>query len=319
MPPTRQDLRLVFAGTPDFAAIHLAALIEANCQLAGVYTQPDRPAGRGKRLRPTPVKALARRHDLPVHQPHHFRDSESRARLAALEADLMVVVAYGLILPESVLTIPKLGCINVHASLLPRWRGAAPIQRAIQAGDTETGITIMQMDTGLDTGDVLARDSCTIGADETGGSLHDKLAGLGPPALIRTLDALAAGRASPEPQDDTLSTYAPKIEKAEARVDWSADARAIERNIRAFNPFPVAFTGLDGQTIRLWAARVDGGDDDSPPGTIVDSDGNAIRVACGTGILAITEMQLPGKKRLPVADILRGQARRFVPGTRFSP
>ncbi|MEG3026124.1 MAG: methionyl-tRNA formyltransferase, partial [Aeromonas sp.] len=249
-------LKLIFAGTPDFAARHLAALLSSDHEVVAVYTQPDKPAGRGQKLTASPVKELALAHELPVYQPASLRSEEAQAELAALGADLMVVVAYGLILPKVVLDTPRLGCINVHGSLLPRWRGAAPIQRAIWAGDTETGVTIMQMDVGLDTGAMIRKVTCPIASDETSTSLYDKLAELGPQALVDTLNAMAAGEARAQEQDDALANYAQKLSKEEARIDWSMDAAAIERCIRAFNPWPISWFEVAEQTIKVWQAEV---------------------------------------------------------------
>lgn len=320
MQPPQDDsgLRVVFAGTPDFAAIHLKALIEAGTDLVAVYTQPDRPAGRGKKLTPSPVKALAMEHELPVFQPQTFKDAASQGEFAALNADLFIVVAYGLLIPQAVLTTPKHGCINVHASLLPRWRGAAPIQRAIEAGDRETGVTIMQMDVGLDTGDMLHKVSCDIEDHETGGSLHDKLAALGPPALLHTLKAIAGNDLQPIKQDDSLSTYAGKISKQEAAIDWRQSAGAIDRKVRAFNPFPVAFSTLEDKSIRLWATTPLTETTQAMPGTIITSNRESLVIACGEGSLAVRKAQLPGKKPLPIEDIMRGNADFFAKGLRFS-
>ncbi|HEY8385291.1 MAG TPA: methionyl-tRNA formyltransferase [Porticoccaceae bacterium] len=301
-------MRIVFGGTPEFAAHHLDALIAAGCQLVGVFTQPDRPAGRGKKLTASPVKALAQAKGLSVFQPPTLRDPQAQQLLADLRPDLFVVVAYGLLLPKAVLDIPRLGCINVHASLLPRWRGAAPIQRAIEAGDSETGITIMQMDEGLDTGDMLLKVRCDIGTDETGGSLHDKLATLGPPALLEVLALLERDALNPVRQDDALATYAAKITKEEAAIDWQRDAAQIDRQVRAFNPFPIAFARLGGEPLRIWAAIPLDLTTSAAPGTVVAVDDSGITVACGHGALRILEAQLPGKKRLPVAAILRGNS-----------
>jgi methionyl-tRNA formyltransferase len=292
-------LNLIFAGTPEFAAVHLQALIDAGRhRVVGVYTQPDRPAGRGKKLAPSPVKALALHQGLPVFQPSHLKSPEVQAELAALAADLMVVVAYGLLLPQAVLDIPPLGCINVHASRLPRWRGAAPIQRAIQAGDTETGICIMAMDAGLDTGPVLYRESCRIRADDTGASLQDRLADLGGRVLLTAIDGLAAGTVKPEPQDDRLATYAAKIAKQEAAIDWRKDAVEIELLVRAFNPAPVAFTTLAGERLRVWAAKARAEVTHSPAGTVIAFGATGLSVACGRGILDITELQFAGRNRM---------------------
>ena len=230
------DLRIVFAGTPDFAAAHLQALLQAGLNIVAVYSQPDRPAGRGHKLTPSAVKQLAVQHELPVYQPQTLRAPEAQAELAALQPDLLVVVAYGLILPQAVLDIPRLGCINSHASLLPRWRGAAPIQRAIEAGDAETGVTVMQMEAGLDTGPMLLKTQTPILPEDTGGSLHDRLAELGPPAVLQAIAGLAAGTLQGEVQDDSLATYAHKLGKADARIDWSRPASELALMIRAFNP-----------------------------------------------------------------------------------
>ncbi|MGG4616385.1 methionyl-tRNA formyltransferase, partial [Pseudomonas aeruginosa] len=239
-----QALRIVFAGTPEFAAEHLKALLDTPHRIVAVYTQPDRPAGRGQKLMPSAVKSLALEHGLPVMQPQSLRNAEAQAELAALRADLMVVVAYGLILPQAVLDIPRLGCINSHASLLPRWRGAAPIQRAMEAGDAESGVTVMQMEAGLDTGPMLLKVSTPISAADTGGSLHDRLAALGPKAVVEAIAGLAAGTLHGEIQDDALATYAHKLNKDEARLDWSRPAVELERQVRAFTPWPVCHTSL---------------------------------------------------------------------------
>ena len=315
-------MRIVFAGTPEFAALHLQALLDddsGNHEIIAVYTQPDRPAGRGKKLTPSPVKALAENHKLPVYQPLSLKDSEQQQILAELNADIMVVVAYGLLLPPTILDTPKHGCINVHASLLPRWRGAAPIQRAIEAGDTETGVTIMQMDVGLDTGDMLQISHCTIDKDDTGGSLHDKLANIGPPALLSTLEQIAQGTVVAEKQNDALSNYAPKITKQEALLDWFQPADVLDNKIRAFNPFPVAYTTLGNDRIRIWQAErtTQLGEDykDKVPGTILEAGNRGIKVNTQKGSLLITELQLPGKKRLPVSEVLKSRAELFSPGT----
>jgi methionyl-tRNA formyltransferase len=307
-------LRLVFAGTPDFAATHLRALLAWDgCEVVAVYTQPDRPAGRGKKLAASPVKQLALEHGLPVYQPLKLRDEAAQAELRALAPDVMVVVAYGLILPAAVLAIPRLGCVNVHASLLPRWRGAAPIQRAIEAGDTESGVTLMQMDVGLDTGPMLSTVRCPIAADETGGSLHDKLAELGAMTLPQTLADLAAGRVQPEPQDESRASYAGKIDKREAALDWRQPAALLERRIRAFNPSPICFGEIDGTRVKvLKAAVVDGCGE---PGELLAAGG--IRVACGEHALSLLELQLPGGRALPARDILNGHAALFAAGKRF--
>jgi methionyl-tRNA formyltransferase len=312
-------LRIVFAGTPEFAAQHLQALLDAHGQheVVAVYTQPNRPAGRGKKLTPSPVKILAESRGLKIHQPLNLKDSEQQRILNELNADLMVVVAYGLLLPPAILNTPKYGCINVHASLLPRWRGAAPIQRAIEAGDHESGVTIMQMDVGLDTGDMLLTAHCTIDDHDTGGSLHDKLAAIGPTALLATLNQLAQGKAVAEKQDDALSNYAPKISKGEGLLDWALPAEVLSRKVRAFNPFPVTYTTLNNERIRIWQAKENPDYTKASSGTILEASHHGIRVNTGEGSLLITELQLPGKKRLPVSEILKSRAELFTPGQVF--
>ncbi|MGS2723403.1 methionyl-tRNA formyltransferase [Porticoccus sp. GXU_MW_L64] len=312
-------LRIVFAGTPDFAAHHLQALLDDGThQVVAVYTQPDRPKGRGKQLAASPVKALALEHSLPVYQPQNLKSPEDQQQLAALDADIMVVVAYGLLLPQAVLDTPRFGCINVHASLLPRWRGAAPIQRAIEAGDAETGITIMQMAAGLDTGDMLVTVRLPIDNGDTAASLHDKLLHIGGPALLQALADIAAGKAQPVPQNDALANYAHKLSKQEALLDWQQSADQIHRRVRAFNPFPVACADIGGQRVRIWQAKATGiKAAHSQPGEIVSADEYGILVACGDGCLRLTELQLPGKKRLPAADVLRGNSDLFAVGSSF--
>ena len=310
-------LKLIFAGTPDFAARHLAALLSSDHEVVAVYTQPDKPAGRGQKLTASPVKDLALAHDLPVYQPASLRNEEAQAELAALGADLMVVVAYGLILPKAVLDTPRLGCLNVHGSLLPRWRGAAPIQRAIWAGDAETGVTIMQMDVGLDTGAMIRKVSCTIASDETSASLYDKLAELGPQALVDTLDAMAAGDTTAEAQDDALANYAQKLSKEEARIDWSMEAVAIERCIRAFNPWPISWFEVADQTIKVWHAEVSDSDHGQPVGTLLKADKQGIDVATGKGVLRLLTLQPPGKKAMSVPDLLNSRRDWFEPGTQL--
>ena len=310
-------LKLIFAGTPDFAARHLAALLSSDHEVVAVYTQPDKPAGRGQKLTASPVKDLALAHDLPVYQPASLRNEEAQAELAALGADLMVVVAYGLILPKAVLDTPRLGCLNVHGSLLPRWRGAAPIQRAIWAGDAETGVTIMQMDVGLDTGAMIRKVSCTIASDETSASLYDKLAELGPQALVDTLDAMAAGDTTAEAQDDALANYAQKLSKEEARIDWSMEAIAIERCIRAFNPWPISWFEVADQTIKVWQAEVIDSDHGQPVGTLLKADKQGIDVATGKGVLRLLTLQPPGKKAMSVPDLLNSRRDWFEPGTQL--
>ncbi|ATP07430.1 methionyl-tRNA formyltransferase [Aeromonas salmonicida] len=311
-------LKLIFAGTPDFAARHLAALLSSDHEVVAVYTQPDKPAGRGQKLTASPVKELALTHNLPVYQPASLRKEEAQAELASLGADLMVVVAYGLILPKVVLDTPRLGCINVHGSLLPRWRGAAPIQRSIWAGDTETGVTIMQMDVGLDTGAMIRKVTCPIAADETSTSLYDKLAELGPQALVETLNAMAAGETAAEAQDDALANYAEKLSKEEARIDWSMEAVAIERCIRAFNPWPISWFEVAGQTIKVWQAEVINSDHGQPTGTLLKADKQGIDIATGLGVLRLLTLQPPGKKAMSVSDLLNSRRDWFEPGTQLN-
>lgn len=312
---TATDMRLVFAGTPDFAAFHLDGLIEAGHTPVAVYSQPDRPSGRGKKLTASPVKQLALRARLPVKQPVSLKAEDAQAELAALRPDLLIVVAYGLILPRPVLDIPRLACLNVHASLLPRWRGAAPIQRAIEAGDSETGITIMQMDAGLDTGPMLAARRVAIGSRMNAGELHHYLADAGVPLLLNVLANLDAALAGARPQDDSLATYAPKIEKAEARIDWHRPATELDRKIRAFNPFPVCWTQLDDYRIRIWEAEPGVGS--GTPGTLLDASDAGLHVACGAGALRLTRLQLAGGKPLPVSELLRSRRQLFADGARF--
>lgn len=294
-------MRLIFAGTPEFAAQALSAIVEAGHDVALVLTQPDRPAGRGMSLQPSAVKKVALAHGIEVFQPPTLKDDEARAKIAAVGAEVMVVAAYGLILPQAVLDMPHFGCINIHASLLPRWRGAAPIQRALLAGDAETGVCIMQMEAGLDTGPVLLRGAFPIAATDTTASLHDRLAALGAQLVV---EALAALPLSAEPQAAEGVTYAHKIEKAEALIDWSKPASQLDRYIRAFNPFPGAQALFNGQTVKLWAATpVDG---KGEIGAILAVDRSHVVVACGAGALAVSELQKAGGKRLPVQQFLAG-------------
>lgn len=312
------SLRIIFAGTPDFAARHLDALLSSEHQVVGVFTQPDRPAGRGKKLMPSPVKVLAEEKSVPVFQPGSLRPQENQQLVADLQADIMVVVAYGLILPKAVLDMPRLGCINVHGSLLPRWRGAAPIQRSLWAGDAQTGVTIMQMDVGLDTGDMLHKLSCPITADDTSGSLYDKLADLGPQGLLHTLAQLAAGTAKPEVQDEALVTYAEKLSKEEARVDWSLSAAQLERCIRAFNPWPMSYIVIDEQPVKIWQASVINTPTSAAPGTILEANRQGIQVATGEGILNLLSLQPAGKKAMGVQDLLNSRREWFIPGNRLA-
>ena len=307
------SLRIIFAGTPDFAAVHLKALVDSDHEVVAVYSQPDRPAGRGKKLQPSPVKQVALEHDVPVYQPLNFKDEADVDTLKSLNADVMVVVAYGLLLPKNVLDAPRYGCLNVHASLLPRWRGAAPIQRCIEAGDMVTGITIMQMDVGLDTGDMLNKVTTGINLDDTGGSLHDRLASMGPDALLKTLADVEAGTLAPEAQNDALANYAHKLTKQEALLDWQQDAEALARRIRAFNPFPMAYTLLGDERIRVHAADALEKATQLTPGTIANVTSDGIEVACNEGVLRLTRIQLAGKKPMSVAEVINGQPNLFQP------
>ncbi|PHM31014.1 methionyl-tRNA formyltransferase [Xenorhabdus innexi] len=312
------SLRIIFAGTPDFAAHHLAALLKSQHQIVGVLTQPDKPAGRGKKLTPSPVKVLAEEHHIPVFQPKTLRTEESQQWVMEQQAHIMVVVAYGLILPQAVLDIPSLGCLNVHGSLLPNWRGAAPIQRAIWAGDKETGVTIMQMDAGLDTGDMLLKATCPITNEDTTASLYDKLADIGSDALLDTLNLITSGNSQPESQDNHLATYAEKLSKDEARMDWSLSATQLERCVRAFNPWPMSYFFIDEHPIKVWKASAINGKSEQSPGTIVHADKKGIQVATADGILNITQLQPPGKKAMSAADLLNSKREWFIPGHKIN-
>ena len=308
-------LRCVFAGTPDFAAVILEALLESPlCTIVATYTQPDRPAGRGRRLLPSPVKQLAQSRGIPVRQPVSLKGAAEQAELAALEPELMIVAAYGLLLPPAVLAIPRHGCINVHASLLPRWRGAAPIERAIEADDKRTGITIMQMDAGLDTGAMLLQRECAISDQDTGGSLRERLAGLGASAMLEALERLVAATLDPRAQDDALATHAPKLRREEALLDWRLPAAELARRIRAFNPANVCQTTLAGQMLRVWNAHAVPAATARPPGEILAARRDGITVACGDGALRLTRLQLAGGKAMDVAALLNGHAALFRPG-----
>lgn len=308
------QLKVIFAGTPDFAAQHLHALLDAGINVVAVYTQPDRPAGRGKQLTASPVKLLAQQHQVPVFQPHSLKEAAAQEQLAALQADLMIVVAYGLLLPTAVLEAPRLGCINVHGSLLPRWRGAAPIQRAIWAGDEQTGITIMQMDEGLDTGDMLFKLACPIEPDDTSASLYDKLARLGPEGLLTTLDKLAQGQLQPEKQQDALANYARKLSKEEALIDWQLPAAQLERCIRAFNPWPFSYLVIQEQNVKIWQAQVLAESHISIPGTVLRTGKEGIDVATAEGVLRLLRLQPPGKKPMLAHELLNSRQDWFVPG-----
>lgn len=322
-------LRVVFAGTPDFAAASLKALLHSHHKVVAVYTQPDRPAGRGRKLTPGPVKTLALEHSLDVFQPATLKDADAQSALAALNADVLVVVAYGLLLPQAVLDIPRLGCVNVHASLLPRWRGAAPLQRAIEARDAESGVAIMQMDAGLDTGGVLSEARAPITATTTGGELHDMLAALGADTLTGTLDAIAEGRAHATPQPANGATYAAKLSKAEAELDFTRPAAELAARVRAFNPWPVAWCTLGEERLRLFMASAEAvrasaeeGQQEAAklPGTLLAPDNDGLRIACGEDgneVLHVTHAQLPGGKALPVRELLNARQPRLAAGNRL--
>jgi methionyl-tRNA formyltransferase len=303
-------MRLIFAGTPSFAAHALAAILDAGHQVVLVLTQPDRPAGRGMALTPSPVKLKALAAGIEVFQPLSLKDADAQARIRAANADIMVVAAYGLILPQGVLDTPRLGCINIHASLLPRWRGAAPIQRAILAGDAETGVSIMQMEAGLDTGPVLLSAAVPIAGDDTSATLHDKLATLGAQLVV---DALARLPLPALTQPTAGVAYAAKIEKAEAALDWRQPASVLHRQLRAFNPFPGAFASLEGSTLKIGSAEIT--DACGEPGIVLAADKRGVLVACGEGALCLTELQKSGGKRLPVKQFLAGTP--VLPGSRF--
>lgn len=314
-------LKIIFAGTPEFAAQHLQALLDADQEIIAVYTQPDKPAGRGKKLQASPVKLLAEQYQIPVFQPKSLRKEEAQAELKALNADVMVVVAYGLILPKAVLDAPRLGCLNVHGSLLPRWRGAAPIQRSIWAGDSETGVTIMQMDEGLDTGDMLYKVTTQILSNETSASLYQKLAELAPPALITVLNGLESGQFTPEKQTDELANYADKLSKEEAKLAWDLPACQLERNIRAFNPAPIAYlnvvvNGVE-ERVKIYQAEVLP-HQAKPLGSVLSVSKNGIQIATQQGVLNITQLQPSGKKPMSVQDFLNGRSDWFKVGEQLA-
>ena len=300
-------MRVVFAGTPDFSVPILQAVLDSRHSVVAVYSQPDRPAGRGRKLTPSPVKQLALQYQLPVFQPATLNATEARQQIAELKPDLMVVVAYGLILPQAVLELPERGCVNLHASLLPRWRGAAPIQRAILAGDRQSGVCLMQMEAGLDSGPVLAEARTDIADDDTGGSLHERLSRLAADLLARSLADLERGVLEPIAQDESLVSYASKLDKSEAAINWQQDAAQLERQVRAFNPWPVAQAKYQGQVLRVWSAKaIDGGA--GKPGSVVAAGKQGIDVVCGSGCLRLLTIQLPGGKRLRAADFLNARS-----------
>ncbi len=305
---SKSSLRIVFAGTPEFAAKHLEKLIEQQYNIVGCYTQPDRPAGRGKKLQASAVKNVALENDIPVFQPKSLKNEEAQQELATLNADLMIVVAYGLILPKVVLDMPTHGCINVHGSILPAWRGAAPIQRAVLTGDRETGVTIMQMDEGLDTGDMILVKRCAIESHDTSGSIYEKLQNLGPDALVDAVELIASDKATRTPQDNSLATYAHKLTKEEARIDWSDSAEQIERNIRGYQPWPVATFEVADQVVKVWQAQISAESSNKQPGTVLNADKKGITISTGEGQIIITQLQPPGKKAMSAADFLNGRA-----------
>jgi methionyl-tRNA formyltransferase len=309
-----QSLKIIFAGTPEFSAVALQALLNSPHEIVAVYTQPDRPAGRGRQLTASPVKALALQNNLPVFQPLTLRDAAEQKILADHNADVMVVAAYGLILPAEVLQVPTWGCYNIHTSLLPKWRGAAPIQRAILAGENATGVTIIKMDEGLDTGPMLLKKDCAIGPNDTSVTLHDRLATLGADAMLTVLSDLDKYNADADAQDNSEATYAHKIKKEEAQLNWNDTAEACDCKIRAFNPWPVAQTTLQNESIRVWEASVQPSATNQTPGTIVKVSASGIDVATGKNILRLQKMQFPGGKVLAVSDILNSRQRDFAVG-----
>jgi methionyl-tRNA formyltransferase len=300
-------LNIVYAGTPEFAATALEALLQAGHHISAVYTQPDRPAGRGRKLKASPVKELALAHGIEVRQPETLKDAATQQALSELKPDVMIVAAYGLLLPAAVLAIPRLGCLNIHASLLPRWRGAAPIQRAILEGDSETGVTIMQMDVGLDTGDMLYKITTPITAEDNAQRLHDRLAELGAQAIVEALVALQAGTLTPQPQDDALANYAKKLNKAEAEIDWQLPAAGLARQVAAFNPWPVTQTRLEDTVLRIWEAEALPDNRQCQPGQVIAASKQGIDVACGEGTLRLHRLQLPGGKPLSAAEFLNAR------------
>jgi len=309
------SLRIVFAGTPEFAVPALQGLIDSKHTVIAVYTQPDRPAGRGQKLQQSAVKISALSHRLPIYQPLNFKDPLDVNIFKNLQADVMIVAAFGLILPPSILSVPSFGCLNIHASLLPRWRGAAPIQRAILADDKTTGITIMQMNEGLDTGDMLSHHICPIEPADTSKTLHDKLALMGKTAILETLNLLEKNALNPQKQNVRLATHAAKITKAEAKINWQESASHLDRKIRAFNPWPVAFTEIAGENLRIWSAKaLPPQTPNAIPGTIIEAAQEKLIIATGDGCLQLLEIQLPGRKRLPVREVLQAGGGMFAVG-----
>jgi len=304
----KQGLKIIYAGTPEFAVPALQALIDSRHEVVAVYTQPDRPAGRGRKIQFGAVKQVAVDANLCIEQPTSLKDSETQKRLESFNADVMVVAAYGLILPQVALDTPRYGCFNIHGSLLPRWRGAAPIHRAIQAGDAETGVTIMQMAAGLDTGNMLLKVSYPISAQDTGATIHDRLASDGAEALLQVLALLEDDELSPEVQDESLTTYAHKLTKAEAEIDWTQSAKQIDRIIRAFNPWPVAFTFFNGKKLSLFMSKVESFSSTDPAGTVISESPDGVCISTGDGVLSFSRLQLQGKKAMDVRDFLNGRS-----------
>lgn len=304
-------MKVVYMGTPDFAVLPLEHILAAGHEVAGVFTQPDKPKGRGYELAPPPVKVCAQEHNLTIYQPKTLKDGEALKIVQGLNPDVIVVAAYGKILPKEIINLPKYGCINIHASLLPKYRGAAPIQRCILAGETETGVTVMYMDEGLDTGDMLIKEATPIGPDETAGSLHDRLAQIGARLIVKALALLENGTAPREKQNDSLSCYASMLDKSISRIDWNKTNRQVHNQVRGLNPWPVASTGLNGKTVKIFATKCN--DKQGQPGTVLGTD--PLTVACSEGSVEILELQLEGKKRMNAADFLRG--RKITPGERL--
>lgn len=310
-------MNIIFAGTPQFAIPCLEALAQSHHQLLAIYTQPDRPAGRGHKLQASPVKVWGENHNIPVYQPINFKHQTSIDEFKALAPDIMIVIAYGLILPQSILSIPKYGCVNVHASLLPRWRGASPIQQSILHGDAESGVTIMQLDAGMDTGAMLATISCPIEPDDTSGRLHDKLSLLACNPLLEVLNALIANQCTPKPQDSHYVTYAPKINKEDAAINWQLPAKIICQQIRAYNPWPIAYTHMNEKTIRIHQARVIEQTNSATPGTILAASKEGLRVATKENVLLIERLQFPGGKAISIMDLLNSNQDLFITGQVF--
>lgn len=307
-------MKIIFAGTPSFAEVALEALIHSSHQIVAVFTQPDRPSGRGLQLKPSPVKELATMYQLPIYQPTSLKGAYEQEMIAHFQADAMVVAAYGMLLPAAILHLPHYGCINIHPSLLPRWRGAAPIQRTIYAGDSLTGVTIMQMDEGLDTGPILFQQEYALSPDETSQTLHDKLAQLGATALLHTLQLLHQNKIVPRAQDNHLATYAHKISKEEALLDWTQPAVELEYEIRAFNPWPIAYTSWQGQNLRIWEAKALEKEHTTSPRTILYAARDGIDIATGKGVLRLLQVQLPGGKVLPIADFYNAKHESLIVG-----